>query len=122
MVIENKKLILSTIIYLFLIMFTISFVSADFNTCWQYSGSGNATCVESGGSGCHWETSVTDPWCMNSIGCCMDVGCWDYDGTNSTICEANNGGMNCTWDPYMTMYWPENNSVMSIGGDRKSVV
>jgi len=96
------------------VFFSLSFTVADFNDCWVNSGTDNATCVAV--SGCQWETNATDPWCDMSPGCCMDIGCWDYDGTNQSFCEANNGEMNCTWDPYFTMWYPNGTQSATAGG------
>src|SRR3989344_5174889 len=95
-------------------LFFINFVSAI--DCWQYSGGGyggNSTSCTS--HGCLWSTPTTDPWCGSADGCCMDNGCWRYSGQNSTNCTANSNGLNCTWDPYMKMYYP-NGTLQSSGG------
>ncbi|MBT6689942.1 hypothetical protein HN903_04785 [archaeon] len=107
MVMKSLRFLLLGVLLVFSILFSLNFVVADFNDCWQYSGTLESTCTASNGGGvCNWETSAEDPWCDQSPGCCMDIGCWDYDGTNSTACDANNGAMNCTWDPYFTMWYP----------------
>ena len=108
-----KKLNLFFVIS-FLLIFMFSFISADFNDCWINSGTDNATCAAV--SGCHWETNETDPWCDMDPGCCMDIGCWDYDGTNSSVCTTNNGNMNCTWDPYFIMWYPNGTQSATSGG------
>ena len=106
MVIKSSKFFLFSVFLLVGVLFCLSFVSADFDTCWQYGGTTEDTCTIEGGIGCQWKTNETDPWCDMSPGCCMDIGCWDYDGTNLSICETNDGTMNCSWDPYMTMWYP----------------
>ncbi|PIZ51916.1 hypothetical protein COY27_01975 [Candidatus Woesearchaeota archaeon CG_4_10_14_0_2_um_filter_33_13] len=91
---------------------------SDFANCWAYSNTDNATCVTSGGENCIWRTTAEDPFCdsqYNPNGCCMDKGCWLYAGTDSSTCLANDGTMNCTWDPYMAMWYP-NGTQGDMGG------
>ena len=85
--------------------------TSTFENCWVNTD--NATCV--GVSGCQWKTVDEDPYCNQGTGCCMDIGCWDYDGTNQSACDTNNGAMNCTWDPYMSHYYP-NGTQAPVGG------
>jgi hypothetical protein len=83
----------------------------QFETCWEYRNTNNATCVESGvanGANCVWETPEEDPYCDQEIGCCIDLGCYFYDDHNASDCESDSEGygLNCTWDPYMTIWYP----------------
>jgi len=115
MVLESKRFFLFLSFAVFL--FSLSFVSADFNDCWNIEGNTQELCEAVGGGGtCQWKTPAEDPWCNSDIGCCMDIGCWDYDGTNQSFCEANNGEMNCTWDPYFTMWYPNGTQSATAGG------
>jgi len=110
--------------FYFLIVFLVSFilfsinlnfVSAEtFNNCWNKTGTSSSTCTAV--SGCAWTTNATDLWCMDSVGCCMDLncsggcmmnwtsgnstwggvsqGCWQYDG-NKASCVVQ--GASCKW-------------------------
>ena len=116
----NKKFdLFLSVIFLLIVVAVSGSVSADFTGCWEHSGTNNATCVESGGSGCHWKTQAEDPWCDYTGGCCMDIGCWTYDGTNQSYCEDDNplaATMNCTWDPFFTMWYPNGTQSTTSGG------
>jgi hypothetical protein len=114
MVNSSSRFFLFGVFLVFSILFCLNFVVADFNDCWVNTGTSESTCIAV--SGCQWETNATDPWCDQSPGCCMDIGCWDYDGTNSSTCEANDGTMNCTWDPYFTMWYPNGTQSATVGG------
>jgi hypothetical protein len=88
------------------ILFSLNLVSADYASCALYTNTTEDICTVTGGASCQWKTSAQVDWCpYNETGCCTDIGCWDYDSTNQTACETNNGNMNCTWDPYMTMWY-----------------
>lgn len=110
MMIRGSKLFLISFMLVFSILICVNFVSAWVD-CWQYSGwagGTNTTCIDAGtGSECRWETTLTDPWCDSSNGCCMMKGCMEFDG-NETGCTDNsiNGGYNCTWDSYMSLWYP----------------
>ncbi len=85
-----------------------------FDDCWSNIGATEESCLAI--DGCKWDTSDSDPWCDSDIGCCTNIGCWDYDGTNETTCLENNGAMNCTWDPYFTMWYPNGTQSSTVGG------
>ncbi len=98
-------------------------VSADWVDCWAKSGTTSGECVAV--SGCQWKTMAEDPWCDMSPGCCMDIGCWDYDGTNQSFCEnstynpllnSSNYNLSCTWDPYFVMWYPNGTQSTTSGG------
>jgi len=84
--------------------------------CWSFEGTDNDTC-ENSGLNCEWHdqcngyNSQVDCWnlstedeCGNVTGCswgsCWELGCWTYDYTNETTCEANDGtnGNPCYWE------------------------
>ena len=112
MVVKNYRFFLLGFVFVVGVLLSSGIAVADFADCWAMTGDEDACGLN---PDCQWKTNVTDPWCDNPIGCCMDIGCWDYDGTNSTICEANDGEMNCTWDPYFQMYYP-NGTAGDMGG------
>jgi len=72
--------------------------------CWNYDGN-KATCAAQGGGTCKWSANNQnqDPWCYiktlvdaqnknpsattDDIGCCQNIGCWNYDN-NETACKV----------------------------------
>ena len=95
------------------VLLSLGVVSADFEDCWAKSGTTQGECEAV--SGCNWETQEEDPWCDMSPGCCMETGCWNYDGNESACTDSSLIGMNCTWDPYFQMYYP-NGTLGDMGG------
>ena len=68
---KNKKIILVGFILVVSVFICLNFVSAVFADCWAYSGTSSNTCTTSGGSSCIWKTQAQDPWCYDSVGCCI---------------------------------------------------
>lgn len=111
---KNLRFCLGFVLLLIGVIFFVSFVSAI--DCWQYSGGGyggNSTYCTS--QGCMWNTPATDPWCSVPEGCCEPNECYQFSGQSSTNCTANSKGLNCTWDSYMKLYYP-NGTLQSSGG------
>ena len=105
------------------VLFFSGSVSASWEDCWAETGTSLGQCVAV--SGCQWKTQADDPWCDDDIGCCMDIGCWDYDGTNQSFCEnetynpllnSSNYNLSCTWDPYFVMWYPNGTQSTTSGG------
>ena len=104
MVMKSSRYFLLGFLFIAGILFSLNFVVADFTDCWNKTGDETACGLD---SNCKWTTNATDDWCYDSVGCCMDIGCWDFDGTDETTCTntSSNGGLNCTWDPYAVDTW-----------------
>ena len=114
MVIKSLRFFLLGIFLIVGVLVFSGIVSAtSFEDCWAKSGTTQGECVAV--SGCNWETNETDPWCDMSPGCCMETGCWNYDGNESACTNSSLIGMNCTWDPYFQMYYP-NGTQGEMGG------
>jgi hypothetical protein len=120
-----SKLILSTV-FLVIFIFGFQMISAEWVDCFQYNSFNGGTKDTCNAVGCLWasdnnsefilgDTDLYDPFCTDTENCCFPNECWQYDGTNSTYCESNSGNLNCTWDPYMTI-WAPNGSVIANGG------
>ncbi|MBT4135401.1 hypothetical protein HOD75_02490 [archaeon] len=111
------------------VLFSLNFVVADFNNCWDENSINGGTKTSCNAAGCLWASndpsevgSVTDFYDMFCGGdtydsyCCFPNECWQHDGTNASYCEDSAArGLNCTWDPFMNMYHP-NGSLMYTGG------
>jgi len=85
------------------LLFTLNFAYADFNNCWNKTGTSEAACTAV--NGCLWRTSAQDSWCTDAAGCCMDINCGMYAG-NQAACTNSSDSLNCTWDPYMMVWYP----------------
>jgi hypothetical protein len=108
------------------LLFSLNFVVADGPECYaeepQFGGD-KASCNL---AGCLWAsdneaeelsgaTDIYDEYCDNSY-CCFPASCWQYDG-NMSVCTnvSLNGGLNCTWDPFMNIFAPDG-SLEFVGG------
>jgi hypothetical protein len=115
-----------SLIFLVLVLIGLSFVSADYSTCWEESSPQGGTRASCNTAGCLWAsddasdlssnaTDLYDPFCSTGY-CCFSNECWQYDRTNETYCEdSSETGLNCTWDSFMELYYP-NGSFMQYGG------
>ena len=98
----KKGIILLAIV--FSLVVSVYFVSGEtFNNCWNKTGTSSATCQAV--SGCVWKTQAQDSWCQNGVGCCMDLNCGMYSG-NQGACTNSSDSLNCTWDSFMTSWYP----------------
>ncbi len=128
MVSDNKKFFLLTGILIISMLICVGFVSAWVD-CWQYgpmsvggsvdacNTSGSCVVTSSTGSVDGYSGSVVlDPMCGMSTYCCLQKQCWQWDATDQSICETNDGTLNCTWNDFpMTMYLP-NGSFIEVNG------
>ena len=116
------KKIFPVFVVLFSMIFVINVNDVSADECFQYGGMNDQQSACEAAS-CMWQTNATDPWCPFGApgGCCLDVGCWQYDG-NQTGCESASG-LNCTWDQYASFTDPEGNEIIGLcfddfdGGD-----
>ncbi|HIG94741.1 MAG TPA: hypothetical protein HA283_05420 [Nanoarchaeota archaeon] len=131
MVINSKKLYFSTTIFLLVILFcAVTNVSALFTDCWGQSSGNGGTRNSCNALGCVWAsdnssevalniTNFYDPFCNIDEHCCMPNECWQFDGNQSgcTSGESSLSGvfLNCSWDPFMT-YWYPNGTQAPPGG------
>ena len=100
----KRGLVLLVVSAFFLVFLGLNFVSAEtFNNCWNKTGTSQGTCEAT--SGCFWRTNITDPWCINSVGCCMDLSCGMFVG-NQAGCTNVSDNLNCTWDSLMNTWYP----------------
>ncbi|MBU3923430.1 MAG: hypothetical protein KJ592_00775, partial [Nanoarchaeota archaeon] len=111
MVVELSRRFLFGFVLVVGVLLSLNFVVGDFANCWTMTGDEGACDLN---PDCQWKTTAQDDWCYDSVGCCMDIGCWDYD-VNQTYCEANDGVMNCLWDAYMPN-WYYNGTSAPAGG------
>jgi hypothetical protein len=93
-------------------VFSINFVSANFEGCWEYKNTNNAICVEQGGDGCFW-VDASEDICFEDGGCCMDTNCGLWEGTSQATCAANDGTLNCTWEAG-NFSWTDGNDIVHI--------
>jgi len=124
----NKQLLFS-LGFIFMLVFSLTFVSAQWIDCWQYSpyqSGGSASACDSAGcvvtsatgsvSGFDG-TVVTDYFCGSDMPyCCLNKECWQWEGTSQEACEANDGTLNCTWDTYYSTMWLPNGSAYTLNG------
>ena len=111
---KNKKYFFVWGLFAFSLVFfvlNVGSVSATFAGCWANSGTSLGVCQAT--EGCVWRTQANDPWCMNSAGCCIDLNCGMYGG-NQAACTNSSDTLNCTWDSWMTYYYP--NGTQGQGG------
>ena len=85
------------------VLLSLGVVSADFEDCWAKSGTTQGECEAV--SGCNWETQEEDPWCDMSPGCCMETGCWNYDGNESACTDFNLNG------DFSVQFWVNMNAI-----------
>jgi len=96
-VMAKDKLINCGMFLVFLGIFVLIFsgiVSAEGLNCWMKTGTNSSACTAI--SGCVWRTNTTDPFCMNSVGCCMDLNCGMYAG-NQAACQNTSDSLSCVW-------------------------
>ncbi len=125
---ERFKKFLVLITLAFSILFLINFVPATFVDCQQYESQNKAAC---NAGGCIWAsddssevainiTDIYDPFCNYGGYCCFPNRCWQFDGDNESCINGTSAlgtVLNCTWDPFMTIYAPPpNNSLLYQGG------
>lgn len=129
----NFLFLISILVIIFLFFGS---VSAEWIDCWDYgpygfSGNTVAECLAAGclatsssgtviaeylGGGVTNDNVSIDAWCWSNMPyCCLGLECWQYDGTNESWCEENSAGLDCTWDPFMELYYP-NGSLANVGG------
>ncbi len=129
--IRNKELALLVFVLFSFLAFVINSVSAEWVDCWQYGPmdandpnvcSSNGCIVTSltgsvDSSYGYTGEVVQDLWCGTDMSyCCLPKECWLWDETNQTLCEENDGTLNCTWNGFpSTMYLP-NGSEYTMNG------
>ncbi|MFH0711583.1 MAG: hypothetical protein V1889_00490 [archaeon] len=126
MVVKSSRIFLFCLVLVVGVLLSSGIVVAWID-CWQYGSMNGGTPSLCNSSGC-LVTSFTgsvvgygsveiDPWCGSSMQyCCLEKQCWQWDETDETICETNDGTLNCTWNGFpMTNYLPNGSSYMMNG-------